>query len=181
MSISPYHDLTPENGCAQPVREQSVSELLAELDVAGVLVSLLRSSDGGLLHSVVVSLTRLSVEDGNRRTICKLDPIDPLLGLLRDGEHNLRMAAAELLLLLGRIPQILQSLASPDAGSWCQCSPPQASICTKESSHLTHRDLRQCVDILAYPRSKVLQPNNAQPAVFINLHRKHAESTASWQ
>lgn len=102
MSISPYHDLTPENGCAQPVREQSVSELLAELDVAGVLVSLLRSSDGGLLHSVVVSLTRLSVEDGNRRTICKLDPIDPLLGLLRDGEHNLRMAAAELLLLLGR-------------------------------------------------------------------------------
>ncbi len=76
--------------------------MLAELDAAGALVSLLRSSDGGLLHSVVVSLTRLSVEDANRRAICKLDPIDPLLAHLRDGEHNLRMAAAELLLLLAR-------------------------------------------------------------------------------
>lgn len=76
--------------------------MLAELDVPGALVSLLRSSDGGLLHSVIVSLTRLAIEDGNRRTICKLDPVDPLLARLRDGEQNLRMAAAELLLLLAR-------------------------------------------------------------------------------
>lgn len=94
--------LTAYAYCAQPVREPSVSGLLAELDVVGALVSLLRSSDGGVLHSVIISLTRLAIEDGNRRTICKLDPIDILLAHLRDGERNLRMAAAELLLLLAR-------------------------------------------------------------------------------
>ena len=88
--------------CTQPIRDPAVAGPLAELDVAGALVSLLRSSDGGLLHSVVVSLTRLAIDDGNRRTLCRLDPIDPLLAHLREGEHNLRMAAAELLLLLAR-------------------------------------------------------------------------------
>ena len=85
-----------------PVRDPAVASTLAELDVGGALVSLLRSSDGGLLHSVVVSLTRLAIDEAQRRAICQLDPIDPLLSHLRDGELNLRMAAAELLLLLAR-------------------------------------------------------------------------------
>ena len=76
---------------------------LAEPDVLESLVLLLRSPDAGVLHSVVVSLTRLAIhEERHRHALCQLDPVDLLLAHLRDGEPNLRMAAAELLLLLAR-------------------------------------------------------------------------------